>query len=82
MRVIWELGTEGLTYRELAARIPDMSTSSLSQRIRELRAAQLVEHERGSGYRLTALGVDVLARLQDLQEWASRVGFTSGLAGE
>jgi DNA-binding HxlR family transcriptional regulator len=52
-----------------------MSTSSLSQRLRELRAARLVEHERGSGYRLTALGVDLLTRLQGLQEWANRVGF-------
>jgi DNA-binding HxlR family transcriptional regulator len=82
LRVIWELGTDGLTYRELAARIPDMSTSSLTQRLRDLRAAHLVEHERGSGYRLTALGADLLVRLQGLQEWASRVGFAFGPADE
>lgn len=82
LRIIWELGTDGLTYRELATRIPDMSTSSLTQRLRDLRAAHLVEHERGSGYRLTSLGADVLARLQGLQEWASRVGFALGPADE
>jgi DNA-binding HxlR family transcriptional regulator len=59
-----------------------MSTSSLTQRLRELRAARLVEHERGSGYRLTVLGADLLTRLQGLQEWASRVGFAFGPADE
>ncbi len=46
----------GLTYRELAARIPGMSTSVLTDRLRELRAAALAEHERGTGYRLSSHG--------------------------
>ena len=53
----------GLTYRELAARVPGMSTSVLTQRLRDLRAAGLVEHEHGAGYRLTALGHDLLVHL-------------------
>ena len=77
LRVVWELRTEALTYRELAARIPDMSTSVLTQRLRDLRAARLVEHERGIGYMVTPQGRDLLAQLAGVREWALRVGFTA-----
>ena len=77
LRVVWELRTEALTYRELAARIPDMSTSVLTQRLRDLRAARLVEHERGIGYMVTPQGRDLLAHLAGVREWALRVGFTA-----
>lgn len=75
LRVLWELGADTLTYRALASRIPGMSTSVLTQRLRELREAGLVEHERGAGYRLSALGRDLRAHLEPLQEWAGQVGF-------
>ena len=77
LRVLWELRIGGLTYRELAAQIPDMFTSVLTQRLRELRAARLVEHERGSGYRLTAEGTDLLGHIAELREWAAQVGFSA-----
>jgi DNA-binding HxlR family transcriptional regulator len=77
LRVVWELRSGGLNYRELAARIPDMSTSVLTQRLRDLRAARLVEHERGAGYQLTPQGRDLLALLGDLRDWAERVGFAT-----
>jgi DNA-binding HxlR family transcriptional regulator len=76
LRVIWELRTDGQTYRELAAKIPDMSTSVLTQRLRELRAAHLIEHERGSGYRLTRAGRELLGHLQGLRDWAGQIGFS------
>ena len=76
LRIVWELRAGAMTYRELAARVPDMSTSVLTQRLRELRAARLVEHERGTGYRLTMQGDDLLARLTPLRAWARRVKFT------
>jgi len=78
LRVVWELRTDGLTYRDLASRIPDMSTSVLTQRLRDLRMARLVGHERGSGYRLTDEGRDLLAHLEDLRDWAEQVGFPIG----
>jgi len=80
LRVVWELGAGSMTYRELAARAPDMSTSVLTQRLRDLRTAGLVEHEQGAGYRLTSLGNDLLARLMPLRAWAERVEFGSGPA--
>lgn len=80
MRVVWELRPGGLTYRELAARVPGMSTSVLTQRLRDLRAAGLVEHEHGAGYGLTALGHDLLIHLARLRDWADRAKFGSGPA--
>ena len=77
LRVVWELRTDGLTYRDLAARIPGMSTSVLTQRLRDLRTARLVKHERGSGYRLTAEGHALLGHLAGLRDWAEQVGFSA-----
>lgn len=73
LRVIWELRAEDLTYRELAGRIPDMSTSVLTQRLRDLREARLVEHERGSGYRLTTEGHGLAEYLTGLKAWAAQI---------
>jgi DNA-binding HxlR family transcriptional regulator len=77
LRIVWELRAGAMTYRELAAKVPDMSTSVLTQRLRELRAARLVEHERGTGYRLTSQGGELLAHLAPLKEWAERVEFAA-----
>src|SRR5581483_5505088 len=73
LRLLWEIGDAGLTYRELASRLPDMSTSVLTQRLRELRSAGLVDHARG--YRLTPTGQELRTQLGALREWAERVGF-------
>jgi DNA-binding HxlR family transcriptional regulator len=72
LHVLWQLRDGGLTYRELAARIPGMSTSVLTDRLRELRVAALVEHERKTGYRLSSHGRDLMALLEPLQEWAGQ----------
>jgi DNA-binding HxlR family transcriptional regulator len=77
MRIVWELRAGAMTYRELATRVPDMSTSVLTQRLRELRAARLVEHERGTGYRLAPQGGELLGHLAPLREWAARVEFAA-----
>jgi DNA-binding HxlR family transcriptional regulator len=72
LHVLWQLQDGGLTYRELAARIPGLSTSVLTDRLRELRAAALVEHDRETGYRLSSHGRDLVARLEPLREWAAQ----------
>ncbi len=73
LRLVWEMGDTPLTYRELASRVPDMSTSVLTQRLRELRSARLVEH--AHGYRLTPTGRELRAQLGSMPDWAERVGF-------
>jgi DNA-binding HxlR family transcriptional regulator len=79
LRIIWELHADAMTYRELAARVPEMSTSVLTQRLRDLRAAGLVEHARGAGYRLTPLGHQLWTHLEGLRDWAQRAGFAADL---
>ena len=78
LRIVWELRDDAMTYRDLAARAPEMSTSVLTQRLRELRAAGLVEHARGTGYRLTPLGRQLWSHLEGLRDWAERAGFAAG----
>jgi DNA-binding HxlR family transcriptional regulator len=77
LRVLWETGADALTYRELAARIPGMSTSVLTDRLRELRAAGLVEHIPGAGYRLTPRGHELKTHLEGLRDWARQVRFAA-----
>ena len=79
LRIVWELHADAMTYRELAARVPEMSTSVLTQRLRDLRAAGLVEHARRAGYRLTPLGHELWSHLEGLRDWAQRVGFVADL---
>lgn len=76
LRVLWELRDGPLTYRAIAARISGLSTSVLTTRLRELRAASLVEHEARYGYQLSQQGRSLLPHLTALTEWARREGFT------
>lgn len=80
LRVVWELSTAGdpLTFRELRSRCAEMSSSVLTRRIAELRAAGLVTHDAG-GYRLTALGRDLVISMQPLLDWSKR--WAAELAG-
>ncbi|WP_284535094.1 winged helix-turn-helix transcriptional regulator [Nocardioides sp. T2.26MG-1] len=76
LRLLWELHTAGsspLTFRAIQGRCEDMSSSVLSDRLGELRQAQLIEHDRG-GYRLSALGAELVGLLLPLDAWATRWG--------
>jgi DNA-binding HxlR family transcriptional regulator len=78
LRILWELRLEPASFQALQARCDSMSTSVLSQRLAELKDAQLVEKEPGGSYRLTEPGSALLARLDGMdewtQEWARRLG--------
>jgi DNA-binding HxlR family transcriptional regulator len=78
LRILWELRLEPATFQALQARCDSMSTSVLSQRLGELREAQLVEKDQAGSYRLTEPGSRLLARLDGMdqwtQEWARRLG--------
>ncbi len=77
LRVLWELRAGPLTYRDIAGRIDGLSTSVLTERLRDLRAADLLGHEQG-GYRLTDRGNELIRHVQSLRRWAEQSGFTSG----
>jgi DNA-binding HxlR family transcriptional regulator len=76
LRVMWELRDGAVTFRVLQQRCDAMSPSVLNDRLAELREAGIVEHQDGTGYRLTAEGRAVSRALGSLdsvaQRWAER----------
>ena len=72
LRVLWELRTEGLGFRELQARCDSMSASVLSVRLTELREAGIVESDDVGVNRLTRDGTALLDALGPLDRWAKR----------
>jgi len=71
LRVLWELRDEPLTFRALQSRCGDISPTVLNQRLAELRAAALLDADAG-GYRLTALGSELIVAFGPLSQWAQR----------
>ena len=73
LRVLCELrGEDAQTFRELQARCGNISSSVLSQRLRELREAGIVASEASGGIRLTAEGRSLLRALAPVDAWAKR----------
>jgi DNA-binding HxlR family transcriptional regulator len=72
LRILWELRTEPLSFQGLQQRCDSMSTSVLSQRLTELRAAQLVEKDVSGSYRLTEPGTLLLERLDGIDDWTQQ----------
>lgn len=71
LRVLWELRGGALNFRQLQMACGELSASVLNQRLAELREALLVDHDAGSGYRLSAHGQDLLLAIQPLLQWAT-----------
>jgi DNA-binding HxlR family transcriptional regulator len=72
LRVLWELRDDELGFRELQARCDSMSASVLSQRLRELREAGILETDDAGVNRLTSHGGALLDALAPLDRWAKR----------
>jgi DNA-binding HxlR family transcriptional regulator len=70
LRILWELREESLGFRALQARCGRMSPSVLSQRLRDLVSARIVEQNEGADYRLTEPGARLLAALLPLHQWS------------
>jgi DNA-binding HxlR family transcriptional regulator len=70
LRVLWELRSgSAFTFRALQDAAA-LSPATLNTRLRELRAAGIIDAE--AGYKLTALGTLLLPALEPLQAWAAR----------
>jgi DNA-binding HxlR family transcriptional regulator len=78
LRVLWELRAEGLGFRELQTRCDGMSASVLSQRLRELRDAGIVETDDAGVNRLTSEGAALLEAFEPLDRWAKRWSARAG----
>ena len=68
LRILWELREPAETFRDLQARCDDVSSSVLSQRLKELRDAGAIT----DGYALTAEGRKLIDALAPLDAWAKR----------
>jgi DNA-binding HxlR family transcriptional regulator len=79
LRLIWELREEPRRFRELQELI-GASPTIVNTRLRELRAAKLVELDRESGYRLTTLGEELLKLFLPLHIWSEKWKRTTGAA--
>ncbi len=72
LRVLWALKDgHPQTFRLLQDSIGNITPNTLNTRIKELRAAGLLAHGE-KGYTVTALGADLLKRLNDLQAFAGK----------
>lgn len=79
LRVLWELRDGAVpTFRDLQRRCGDISSSVLSDRLRELRDAGIVAAEPSAGYVLTPEGYDLLRALAPLDAWAQNWAKRSG----
>jgi DNA-binding HxlR family transcriptional regulator len=78
LRIIWELRSKTLTFRDLQSACGTISPAVLNTRLAELRDAGIIQLESPSGYRLSPDGsalIDALVPLHAWSErWASRVG--------
>lgn len=71
LRLIWELRNEPRRFRALQTAI-NASPTIVNTRLAELRAAQLIELDEASGYRLTALGRELLDLFLPLHVWSEK----------
>lgn len=69
LRILWELRQQPASFQALQRRCDFMSTSVLSQRLAELREAQLIEKDQAGDYVLTESGSQLLMRLDGIDEW-------------
>jgi DNA-binding HxlR family transcriptional regulator len=73
LRIIWELRDDrSLTSRALREACDEASPTVLQTRLSELRQAGLVELMPANGYRLTAIGKELLENFLPLHRFAER----------
>lgn len=70
LRVLWELRTGPMNWRELRAACGGVSPNVLQQRLDELREAGLLGHTPGEGYELTPRAEELAGLLYPLNDWA------------
>jgi DNA-binding HxlR family transcriptional regulator len=68
LRLLWELRQGPLGFRALQERCDEISPTTLTQRLKELRAAGVLDDQIG----LSPEGKKLLKSLAPLQEWAER----------
>jgi DNA-binding HxlR family transcriptional regulator len=77
LRIVWELREEPKRFRDLQDRI-GASPTIVNTRLAELREAKLVELDEAVGYRLTALGRELLQLFLPLHTWSEKWAKAAG----
>ena len=72
MRILWELNHEPCSFRTLQERCGKISPTVLSNRMKELTAANLVKKARLNGYHLTDIGLELIDLFQPLRGWVKK----------
>ncbi|MBC7871407.1 MAG: helix-turn-helix transcriptional regulator [Chitinophagaceae bacterium] len=72
LRIIWEMRGESVSYVDLRTRCDSMSTSVLSQRLNELKDADIIMQSAAGNYSLSEEGRNLLEALSPLNDWANR----------
>jgi len=71
LRIVWELRDDAKRFRELQDAI-GASPTIINTRLAELREARLVRLDEQAGYRLTALGEELLRLFLPLHLWSEK----------
>jgi len=71
LRIVWELRDKPRRFRDLQDSI-GASPTIINTRLAELREASLVELDEAAGYRLTALGQELLRLFLPLHHWSEK----------
>jgi len=71
LRIVWELREQPRRFRDLQDLI-GASPTIVNTRLAELREAKLVELDEAVGYRLTALGKELLQLFLPLHTWSEK----------
>ena len=79
LRIVWELREEPRRFRELQDAI-GASPTIVNARLADLREAKLVELDEAAGYRLTALGQELLKLFLPLHVWSDKWAATTRAA--
>lgn len=69
MGIIWNLNDQNYTFRELQDKCDSLSPTVLNTRLKELRAANLIEKAE-RGYTLTSYGKTLFDMLKPLGDWS------------
>lgn len=77
LRIVWELREEPKRFRDLQDLI-GASPTIVNTRLAELREAKLVELDEAVGYRLTALGRELLQLFLPLHSWSEKWAKAAG----
>lgn len=70
MRIIWELRSKPMTFRELQKACGNLSPTVLNNRLRLLREAEIAQKHKDNGYILTLMGHELLEVYKPLNKWA------------